>query len=293
MSNQEIHFTQFEEDNFVCIPNATIRNRELSWGAKGLLAYLLSHSKDWKIKTSQLYSFYQGECVKGNGQDSVKSFIKELRKLKYIIYKKTRDKNGRWVHHYILFKKPCTDEQFKIIFPEVVKPPLVEPTLVKPPISEDYLTEDYLKIEEDEPACAGADIPIEKSNEEKPMKMIVFRHKTKNVVSKRETDVRKNLLAKGYYESEITTALAEADDCNPELRADNHNVIERYLAAMIDKQRVKNTREKKINDSKQRTQTRPSNNQQDSIQRSRESFREEVARYGVEGQRPGVWSFDG
>ena len=133
-----------------------------------------------------------------------------------------------------------------------------------------------LDRDDDEPAEAG--------NGGTMTKMIVFRHKTKNVVSKRETAIYEYLISKGYFESEIKTALAEADECNPLLKADNHNVIERYISAMIDKQRDKTIREKKINDSKQRTQTRPHNSQQDLIQRSREDFRKEINHYGCDAR---------
>jgi hypothetical protein len=281
MSDHEMNFFPAPEDNFVMIPNSTVRDPNLSWAAKGLLCYLLSHTKAWKIRPSQLVNFYSGEKKKGQGLDAIKELIKELRKFKYIVYKKSHGKSGYWIHAYYLFKTPCSDEQLKLILPEGDNPPVAKPLEAKPAIIEDYYTE--YQDDDDVPAKAGEENMNEKN--------IVFRHKTKNVVVKKESVVVDYLRKQGYFDHEIAEAFKECEESQPLLKADNHNVIERYLASSINKKREKKQKEKKFND--YRCKTRTHNNQQDSLQRSRESFREEVASYGSAGQQPGIWSFDG
>lgn len=146
MSDHEMNFIPDpEEDNFVIISHQIIRNRQLSWAAKGLLSYLLSHTKAWKIKVKQLSSFYEGDRPNGNGRDAILQLIKELQKNRYIVYKKSHDKSGRWVHQYYLFKTPRTDEQIKLILPETEVPALEVPYTEVPVIQEDHREEYHIK----------------------------------------------------------------------------------------------------------------------------------------------------
>lgn len=150
--------------------------------------------------------------------------------------------------------------------------------------NEDDIIKNIEKTKTDDgPASAG---------DEKPMKKkLFFRHQTKNVISKDLDEIYQYLRSKGFFETEIEEAIREADDSNPVLKADNFNVIERYLATMIEKKREHKLKEKRRNDTKQTPHTH--NRQQDSLQRSRESFTKQIDALGPEARRPGVWSLDG
>ena len=118
-------------DHFLMTPNSLWEDETLSFSAKGLLGYLLSRPKNWKVHPWQLADVYKGD-KRGNGLDSIKSMIKELRAAGYIAYSKIHDPiTGRWIHKYKVYPLPIRDFQKK--FPEVVKPPVGEPAVVKPP----------------------------------------------------------------------------------------------------------------------------------------------------------------
>lgn len=74
-----------DKDNpYVMINKGAIRDRQLSWKAKGLLAYLLSMPDDWQI--------YETELIKHttDGRDATRSAIKELIAAGYIERSKAR-----------------------------------------------------------------------------------------------------------------------------------------------------------------------------------------------------------
>ena len=129
-SNCYIQAFSFNED-FLMTPNSLWENENLSFRAKGLLGYMLSRPKNWKVHTWQLSQLYKG-VERGNGIEGVRSMIKELIDHGYVIYNKFRNEEGQWEHRYMVYPLPFKD--FQKMFPERVKPNLVEPVLVKPSI---------------------------------------------------------------------------------------------------------------------------------------------------------------
>lgn len=88
--------------NYSVINNTGLKDSSLSWGAKGLLTYLLSLPNDWQIKAEHL------KKVSVDGRDSTSSKIKELIKQGYITRsEKMKIKNGRWTgYDYTVYEKP-------------------------------------------------------------------------------------------------------------------------------------------------------------------------------------------
>jgi hypothetical protein len=119
-------------DHFTMMSNEVLEDFSLSWGAKGLLGYLLSRPKDWIIYTCQLAEIYKGDR-RGNGKDGIYAMIRELKQAGFISYSKSQDKQGKWNHSYTVYPMPMKD--FQKMFPERVKPELVQPSTVKPDIS--------------------------------------------------------------------------------------------------------------------------------------------------------------
>lgn len=148
--NSTIHNVRLDS-HFTIIANATFEDPNLSWAAKGLLAYILSRSKDWQVHLWQLASIYSGTS-RGNGRDAIWALIRELRDEGYIKYTKSRDSKGRWHHRYDVypmrvkeFQKNILQEKepeqetreestvdFQKISPHTVEPGTVEPGTVKP-----------------------------------------------------------------------------------------------------------------------------------------------------------------
>ena len=57
-------------ENYVTLPNATIQDVDLSWEARGLLAFMLSLPSDWAIHKSWL-----GEQSAACGRDKLNRII--------------------------------------------------------------------------------------------------------------------------------------------------------------------------------------------------------------------------
>jgi len=102
-NNSTIFRTVKNKDNpYVMINKQFLNDERLSFKAKGILAYLLSMPDDWKI--------YEAELVKHNkdGLTSLKSGIKELIELGYIVRTKVRDKEGKFKgYEYCVYEVPA------------------------------------------------------------------------------------------------------------------------------------------------------------------------------------------
>lgn len=112
--NSTIHNVRLDT-HFTITANSTPADPNLSWAAKGLLWYILSRPKDWKVYVWQLREIYQGK-KKGNKKDAIQSLLRELREAGYVKYIKYRDSRGKWAHRYDVYPMPIKD--FQKIIPE-------------------------------------------------------------------------------------------------------------------------------------------------------------------------------
>jgi hypothetical protein len=74
---------------FVMLDKRPLNNPELSWKAKGILAYLLSHPDNWTINIGDLIA------RSTDGEDAVRSGIRELIKAGHIKYTGRERNNGQ------------------------------------------------------------------------------------------------------------------------------------------------------------------------------------------------------
>lgn len=79
---------RFERD-FTQLPNAWLRDNELSFKARGLLAMLMSHSTDWSVTIKALAA--QGP----DGAAAIRTAVQELERRGYLQRVQTRDRRGR------------------------------------------------------------------------------------------------------------------------------------------------------------------------------------------------------
>jgi len=117
------------DTNFTITFNESAADPNLSFGAKGLLWYLLSRPPEWKIHVWELAQLYKGNG-RGNGKSAIQGWLKELRNRQYLLYLKNQNKSGHWIHSYHVYPMPFGEFQKK--FPEHVKPATVKPATVKP-----------------------------------------------------------------------------------------------------------------------------------------------------------------
>lgn len=79
-----------KENPYIMINKKTLQNENLSWKARGLLAYLLSLPDDWKVYEKELISHTT------DGKDSTRSAIQELIKAGYIIRTRQHNSEGKF-----------------------------------------------------------------------------------------------------------------------------------------------------------------------------------------------------
>lgn len=90
---------------YVTIDKTGVDDSTLSWGATGLLTYLIGRPADWKINITHLSK------VKLDGKDATKKALLELRKANYCHYFEIR-KKGRVIETiYLIFETPINYEE--------------------------------------------------------------------------------------------------------------------------------------------------------------------------------------
>ncbi|HAT7923594.1 TPA: replication protein [Legionella pneumophila] len=88
-----------KQQNFVILDKTCLNDDSLSWGAKGLHAYLMSLPDDWKVRVSDLRERAT------NGRDAVRGFLGELEQAGYIQKSACRDDaSGRFggIEYFVL-----------------------------------------------------------------------------------------------------------------------------------------------------------------------------------------------
>lgn len=119
------------ESNFSIIPNDTI-NDSLSWGAKGLLAYLCSKPDDWSVSVAQLCN-HSKLSSKPTGRDGTYTIINELMCKGYMKRVQCRATGKFQNTEYIVSATPITD------LPDTDKADTANPTLQSKDINKEQL----------------------------------------------------------------------------------------------------------------------------------------------------------
>lgn len=86
--------------SYTVLQNELLRDRRLSWKARGLLVYLLSQPPGWTTRTEHL------AAVAPDGRDSVRSGLRELEAAGYLRRWRTRADDGRWQWHTVVYDDP-------------------------------------------------------------------------------------------------------------------------------------------------------------------------------------------
>jgi hypothetical protein len=105
MVEQSIFRVQKDKNNpYIMLNKEFLNNPNLSWKAKGLLAYLLSLPDDWKVHEKEVVTHSK------DGRDSYRKALKELINLGYVHRDRTKNKKGKWqVSSYCVYEVPTTD----------------------------------------------------------------------------------------------------------------------------------------------------------------------------------------
>ena len=88
-----------KDERYKALNCEAFQNSDLSYKAKGILAYLLSRPKNWK---GQIFDIEKNSCK--DGKNSIKTGIKELVDKGYAKLKsRGKDENGKFLGMYYEF----------------------------------------------------------------------------------------------------------------------------------------------------------------------------------------------
>jgi len=85
-----------QDHPFVMIDRRPIENAELSWGAKGVLAYLLSRPDNWTVRLGDLVN------RSPDGVYKIRGYVRELKKAGHIQAVEHRDEKTKRILEYVL-----------------------------------------------------------------------------------------------------------------------------------------------------------------------------------------------
>ena len=89
-----------KNQNYTVMSNHHLRDRNLSFKAKGMLSFMLSLPENWDYSLNGLCS------ISKEGISAIRSIIQELEKNKYLEIKKYKDKKGLFEYEYSIYEYP-------------------------------------------------------------------------------------------------------------------------------------------------------------------------------------------
>lgn len=89
-----------KNSNYTVMANYHLRDKELSFKAKGLLSYMLSLPEDWDYSLNGLAS------VSKEGIKAIKNIVSELKEQGYLKINKIRKENGQYQYEYLIREIP-------------------------------------------------------------------------------------------------------------------------------------------------------------------------------------------
>ena len=88
-----------KNQNYTVMSNHHLRDRNLSYKAKGLLSFMLSLPEDWDY-------FLAGLCsISKENRDGIRSILKELQEHHYVEIEKFRGDKGYSEYNYLIYVK--------------------------------------------------------------------------------------------------------------------------------------------------------------------------------------------
>ena len=109
--------------NYTVMSNTHLKDRRLSFKAKGLLSVILSLPPNWDYTVTGL------AVIAADGVDSVKTAVKELEKYGYIVRKQLRDELGRMARNeYRVYESPADNHDFVLEEQKTAEKPMQKGT---------------------------------------------------------------------------------------------------------------------------------------------------------------------
>ena len=110
--------------NYTVMSNYHLRDRDLSYKAKGLLSFMLSLPEDWDYSLAGLCS------ISKESRDGIRSILKELQEHHYVEIEKVRGDKGYFEYNYLIYEIPhFIDLENEQSNPDMEKPHLDYPNV--------------------------------------------------------------------------------------------------------------------------------------------------------------------
>lgn len=113
--------------DFTVMSNFHLRDKNLTYKAKGLLSFMLSLPEDWDYSLAGLTS------ISKESRDGIRSILKELQDNHYLEIEKVRGEKGYFEYNYLIYEKPhFLINEFENNNPGTENPHLDEPDMEMP-----------------------------------------------------------------------------------------------------------------------------------------------------------------
>lgn len=109
-------------ENYSVVSNQPINDESLSWGARGVLIYLLSKPNDWEVRFQDLLN--RGKA----GRHKMRGYLSELEESGYLLRERTHNDDGTFTWVHTVFEQPSVKK------PSVDEPSVDEPSVDDQPI---------------------------------------------------------------------------------------------------------------------------------------------------------------
>jgi len=110
--------------NYTIMSNYHLRDKNLSYKAKGLLSFMLSLPEDWDYSLNGLCK------ISKESRDGIRSILKELQDYHYLKIEKVRGNKGYFEYNYLIYELPnCINLENESFNPDRLNPYLDGPNV--------------------------------------------------------------------------------------------------------------------------------------------------------------------
>jgi len=232
-----------KENPYALLNRESINDADVSWAAKGLWMYLISKSDNWNVSVKNLVkTFHKGK--KGGGERAIYSLLKELIEKGYCLRMQHKDSKGLFsTFEYIILE----EKKLKETLPHSSKSKADKLKIESPhsgyrDVDKSDLTKvEILPIKDVCIVCSDPKIENEKAQE---MERLAFKHRTKNVVMRKISEIKEKLEgdSEGFSKKEIEAAIETASKMQDSVKL--NGTIDAYVKGII-----LQTRKQKIKES--------------------------------------------
>ena len=93
-----------KNSNYTVMSNYHLRDKNLSYKAKGLLSFMLSLPAEWDYSINGLVA------ISKEGVKAIRNILQELQQNGYLVIEKKQNKMGQFEYEYLIYETPDTQK---------------------------------------------------------------------------------------------------------------------------------------------------------------------------------------